>query len=60
MAARKLLFCMEVNEIIVICPDLKGFRVFFKVMTEGFKGADDGKKFFVMNVVILLVVLESS
>jgi hypothetical protein len=47
-------------KVIVICPDLKGFRVFFKVMTEGFKGTDDGKKFFVMNVVILLVVLESS
>jgi hypothetical protein len=50
---RKSLLCTEVNEIIVIYPDLKGFQVSFKVVAEGFKGMDDGKEFFVMNVIIL-------
>jgi len=53
LAARKTLLCIEVNKIIVICLDLKGFRVSFKVVAEGFKGADDSKKFFVVNVIIL-------
>jgi hypothetical protein len=51
--ARKSLLRTEVNEIIVIYPDLKGFQMSFKVVAEGFKGMDDGKKFFVINVIIL-------
>jgi hypothetical protein len=53
LTARKSLLHTGVNEVIVICPDLKGFRVSFKVVAEGFKGMDDGKEFFVMNVIIL-------
>ena len=53
MTARESLFHTKVDEVIVICPDLKGFRVFFKVVAEGFKGMDDGKEFFVVNVIIL-------
>ena len=53
LAVRKMLLCMEVNKVIVIRPDFKGFRVSFKVVAEGFKGADDSKKFFVVNVIIL-------
>jgi hypothetical protein len=53
LAARKALFCAEIDKIIVVCPDFKGFRVSFKVVAKGFKGMDDSEEFFVMNIVIL-------
>ena len=53
MTARKLLLCVEINKVIVVSPDFKGFRVSFKVVAEGFKGADNSEEFFVMNVIIL-------
>ena len=53
LAAGKFLFCSEVGEVVVVHPDFKKLRMSFKVVTEGFKGMDDGKKFFVVDVVIL-------
>jgi hypothetical protein len=47
------LLCSEIDKVIVICPDFKGFRVPFKVMAKGFKGMDDGEELFVMNIIIL-------
>jgi hypothetical protein len=48
----KALFGVEVDEIIVVCPDFKGFRMSFKVVMEGFKGANNGKEFLIMDIVI--------
>ena len=53
MVARKALFSAEIDEVVVVCPDLKGFWVSFKVVVEGFKGMNDSKEFFVMNIIIL-------
>jgi hypothetical protein len=49
----EMLFGAEIDEIIVVCPDFKGFRMSFQVVAEGFKGADNGKEFFIMDIVIL-------
>jgi hypothetical protein len=53
LVARELLFGAEVDEVIVVCPDFKGFGVAFKIVAEGFEGTDNGKEFFIMNIVIL-------
>jgi hypothetical protein len=44
---------MEINEVIIICPDFKGFRVSFKVMAEEFKGVNDSEEFFIINIIVL-------
>jgi hypothetical protein len=49
----KALFGAEIDEIIVVRPDFKGFRMSFKVVTEGFKGANNSEKFLIMDIVIL-------
>lgn len=36
LAARKLLFCSEVGEVVVVCPDFEELGVSFKVVAEGF------------------------
>ena len=54
LSSGKVLFCVEVGKIVIICPDFKKNRVSFKVMLKGFKGMNDGKKFLVMDVVVLL------
>jgi hypothetical protein len=53
LVARELLFGVEVDEVIVVCPDFKGFGVAFKIAAEGFEGMNNGKEFFIMNIVIL-------
>jgi hypothetical protein len=53
LAVRELLFGLEIDEVIVVCPDFKGFGVAFQVVAEGFEGMDNGKKFFIINIVIL-------
>ena len=53
MAARKFLLSTEVSEVVVVGPDFKRVRSTFKVVSEEFEGADDGKEFFVVDVVVL-------
>ena len=53
MTMGKALFGVEIDEIIVVHPDFKGFRMSFKVVTEGFKGMNNGEKFLIMDIVIL-------
>jgi hypothetical protein len=47
------LFGAEIDEIIMVCPDFKGFRMSFKVVAEGFKSANNGEEFLIMDIVIL-------
>jgi hypothetical protein len=37
----------------MIRPDFKGFKMAFKIVTEGFKGADNGKEFFIVDIIVL-------
>jgi hypothetical protein len=53
LAARELLFGVEIDEIIVVHPDFEGVGMFFEVVAEGFKGMDNGKEFFIMDIIIL-------
>ena len=53
MSTGKALFGVEVDEIIVVCPDFKGFRVSFEVVVEGFESANNGKEFFIVDVIVL-------
>jgi hypothetical protein len=43
LTVEKFLFGVEVDKVVMIRPDLKGGRVAFKVMTEGFQSSKDGK-----------------
>ena len=52
LATGEFLFSVEVGEVIMVSPDFEGNFVAFEVVSEVFKGADDGEEFFVMNVVI--------
>ena len=52
LATREFLFSAEVGEVIMVSPDFEGYFVAFEVVSEVFKGADDGEEFFVMNVII--------
>lgn len=54
MVAGKFLFGVKVGKIVMICPDFERNRVFFKVMSEGFNGMNDGKKFLIIDVIVLL------
>jgi hypothetical protein len=54
LAAGGLLFCSEVLEVIMVGPNFKDVRVAFEVVAEGFKGFDDGKEFFIVDVIIKL------
>jgi hypothetical protein len=47
------LFCVKVCQVVMVCPDFKGFPVAFQVVVEEFKSMDNVKKFFIVNVVIL-------
>src|SRR5258707_2010756 len=52
MMAGKFLFCTKVRKVVVVCTDLERVLVTFEVVAEMFKSTDDGKEFFVMNVII--------
>ena len=52
LSTRKFLFGAEVTKVVMIHPHLKGFWVAFKVMAKGLEGADNSKKFFVVDIVI--------
>ena len=53
LTMREALFGVEIDEIIMVRPDFKGFRMSFEVVAEGFKSANDSQEFFVVDVVIL-------
>jgi hypothetical protein len=53
LAARESLFGTEIDKIIVVHPDFEGFGMSFKIVVEGFKGADNGEEFFIMDIIIL-------
>ena len=58
LAMGEFLFSAEVRDIIMVSPDFEGLFVAFEVVAEVFKGVDDGKEFFVMNVVIEFSLIE--
>jgi hypothetical protein len=53
LLAGDFMFSVEVCEVVMVCPDFEGFWVTFQVVAEEFKSTDNGKKFFIVNVVIL-------
>ena len=46
------MFCPEVREVVMVNPYFEWLFIAFEIMAEVFKGADEGKEFFVINVVI--------
>ena len=52
LIAGKFLFRTKVRKVVVVGPDLERVLVTFEVVAEMFESTDDGKEFFVMNVVI--------
>ena len=52
LVAREFLFCLEIRKVIMVSPDFEGLFAAFEVVAEVFQGADDGKEFFIMNVII--------
>jgi hypothetical protein len=53
LVTREALFGAEIDEVIMVFPDFKGFGVSFKVVAEGFKSANNGEEFFIVDVIIL-------
>jgi hypothetical protein len=49
----KFLFGAEILEVAMVGPNFKRFGVAFEVVAKGLKGADNGKEFFVVDVIIL-------
>ena len=43
---------MKVCKVIVVGPNFKNLGVSFKVMSPMFKGFDNGKEFFIVNVIV--------
>ena len=54
MTSGEFLFCPEVGKVVVVRPYFKGFRMALEVMAESFEGTNDGKEFFVVDVVVEL------
>ena len=52
LSTSEFLFCTKVSKVVIIGPNFKGFGVAFEVMSEGFKGTNNSKKFLVVNVVV--------
>jgi hypothetical protein len=52
LMTRNFLLIAKIGEVFVVGPNFEGVRAAFEVMTEGFKGTDDGKKFFVVDIVV--------
>ena len=53
LTVREFLFCVKVRKVVVVCPDFEELGVSFKIVVEGFQGTNDGKKFFIMNIIVL-------
>jgi hypothetical protein len=49
----KFLFGAEILEVAMVGPNFKRFGVAFEVVAKGLKGTDNGKEFFIVNVIIL-------
>ena len=43
---------MEVGEVIVVGPNLENLGVSLEIMSPVFEGFDDGKEFFIVNVIV--------
>jgi len=53
LTAGKFLFGAKVGQVVMIGPDFERKGVAFEIVAERFESTDDGKEFFIMNVVIL-------
>ena len=47
----QFLLCMEIGEVVVVGPNFENLGMSFEVMSPVFEGFDDGKEFFIMNIV---------
>ena len=54
LLACEVLCCMPVLEVAVVRDDVEWLRETFEVMLPIFEGADDGKHFFIIDLVVLL------
>ncbi len=52
LLVRKFLFCMEVSKVVMVGPNFKWFRVALKVVMKVFEGANNGEKFFIMDIIV--------
>ena len=52
LSMREFLFGVKVGKVVVVSPHLKGIGVTFEVVAEIFEGMDNGKEFFVVNIVV--------
>ena len=43
---------MKVGQVIVVGPNLENLGVSFEIVSPMFKGFDDGKEFFIVNVIV--------
>ena len=46
------MFCTEVSKVVMVGPNFKNLGVSFEVVSPVFEGFDNGKEFFIMNVVV--------
>ena len=53
LSSQKSLFSAKVGKVVVVGPDFEGDRVAFEKVSEGLKGLNDSKEFFVMNIIVL-------
>jgi hypothetical protein len=53
LSMRYLLLGAEIGEVVMVGPDFEWLRMSFEVVAEVFKGADDGKEFFIVDIVVL-------
>ena len=58
LLAGEVLLGMEVLEVSVVGPDLKGLGVTFQIVAKFFEGAYDSEEFLVVDIVVLLSVEE--
>ena len=52
LSSGEFLLCAKICKIIMICPNFENLGVSFKVVLPVLEGLDDGKEFFVVNVVV--------
>jgi hypothetical protein len=50
LMVHEFLFRGKIDQIPMVGPNLQDIITSFQVMAEGFKGADDGKEFFIMDL----------
>ena len=52
LSSGQFLFRMEVRKVVMVGPNFEILGVSFKVMSPMFEGFDDGKEFFIVNVIV--------